>query len=317
MTRRDSAAIPNFFIVGAPKCGTTTIASLLADHPEVYVPPAKELKYFGQDVYPERQIKTLDEYLDNFAGVSEKLRGEASPWYLYSEEAANEILELSPQAKIIIILRNPIEMVASNHGQNVLNRAEPILDLQEALRAEPFRWKGQRMPRNIPKDSRYIHGFLYMHMAHYARHIRCYQAVFGRESVHVIFLEELARNQAGTFAEVCRFLGIGEVSAMPQRRLNTSRGVRSRAITKMIIEPPRQLVAAAKLVMPAHIRRSLLDRIWSANIKPGEREPMPGHLRLELAERFADEVSELEKLLDVDLSKWLAGGGVSRAPRYP
>ncbi|MFQ5570582.1 MAG: sulfotransferase, partial [Rhodothermales bacterium] len=107
---------PDFFIVGAPKCGTTAMFRYLQEHPEIYL-PKKEFHHFGSDLRPPNyQGRNRDRavYLSLFAGVTtEKRIGEASVWYLYSKKAAREIKAFAPEADVIIMLRNPVEMMYS------------------------------------------------------------------------------------------------------------------------------------------------------------------------------------------------------------
>jgi hypothetical protein len=105
---------PDFFIVGAPKSGTTAMYFYLKQHPEIFMPERKELHFFGSDFFAPHFVRDLKDYLKFFEGADNKKRiGEASPWYLYSKRAAFEIKEFNPDADIIIMLRNPVDMMYS------------------------------------------------------------------------------------------------------------------------------------------------------------------------------------------------------------
>jgi hypothetical protein len=105
---------PDFFIVGAPKSGTTAMYFYLKQHPEIFMPERKELHFFGSDFFAPHFVRDLKEYLKFFEGADNKKRiGEASVWYLYSKRAAFEIKEFNPDADIIIMLRNPVDMMYS------------------------------------------------------------------------------------------------------------------------------------------------------------------------------------------------------------
>src|SRR5262245_29668254 len=126
---------PDFFIVGAPKCGTTAIFEYLAPHPEVFLAP-KEPHFFGSDIRSIRQVNEA-EYLKLFGSAENELRlGDASVFYFYSNVAPQEIREFSPDARIIISLRNPVDMVYSLHSQLVFSLEDEIEDFETALRAE-------------------------------------------------------------------------------------------------------------------------------------------------------------------------------------
>src|SRR5271154_5759385 len=107
-------ARPNFFIIGGPKCGTTSLVSWLGQHPDIFIPREKELNFFNSDDY--RIITSLDDYEDCFAMAKDKLAiGEATVWYLYSDEAVPNILQYQPDARFIVMFRNPMEMAPALH----------------------------------------------------------------------------------------------------------------------------------------------------------------------------------------------------------
>src|ERR671927_280038 len=148
---------PDFFIVGAPKCGTTALYVYLKAHPQIFMPFLKEPHFFGRDLSSRYGRMTLADYLALFAGAKNDQRvGEASSWYLYSRTAAREIKEFSA-ADIIVIFRNPIDMMYAQHSQLLFQRQEEIVDFKEALAAESERRQGHR----IPRGSQCVESFFY------------------------------------------------------------------------------------------------------------------------------------------------------------
>ena len=139
--------LPNFFIVGAPKCGTTALYAYLAQHPDVFMSDPKEPHYFGSDLdFRYRRRPSDQQYRSYFAGAGDRRRiGEGSVWYLYSECAADEIGQAVPDARIIVMLRDPVEMIPSLHSQFVYNGHEDLA-LADALAAEEDRAQGRRIP---------------------------------------------------------------------------------------------------------------------------------------------------------------------------
>ena len=107
--------IPNFFIVGAPKCGTTALCEYLKYHPNVFMSTPKEPHYFAEDFERYRHVKTEDKYLALFGDCNDRhlMIGEASVFYLRSTRAVSLIRDFNPDAKIIVMLRNPVDMVYS------------------------------------------------------------------------------------------------------------------------------------------------------------------------------------------------------------
>ena len=134
--------IPNFFIVGAPKCGTTAMNDYLDQHPDVFM-AHKELHYFGNDLQVKNRISE-QEYLQHFKdAVNEKIIGEASVWYLFSATAAKEIKSFSPDAKVLIMLRNPVDVIYSLHSQHLYDGNEDVLDFESALALDDERKAGR------------------------------------------------------------------------------------------------------------------------------------------------------------------------------
>ncbi len=140
-----SEKIPNFFIVGAPKAGTSAMYSYLKMHPNVFLHPVKEPNFFSDDlkaVRPSDPEKSLVQYLRHFNSANTKIIGEGTTWYLYSQEAPKRIQELNPESKILIMLRNPIDQMYSLHSQLVYGGIEKITDFEEVLLAEKSRKLG-------------------------------------------------------------------------------------------------------------------------------------------------------------------------------
>ena len=139
---------PNFFIIGAPKCGTTSLAIWLSSNPQVFMPAAKELHHFNTDdnhiITPNRVI-----YEQFFIGATQRHKavGEASVWYLHSNVAVSNIEVYSPNSKYIVCLRNPVDMAYSLHEQHIFNGNEHILSFENAWRMNEKRLKGDAVIR--------------------------------------------------------------------------------------------------------------------------------------------------------------------------
>ncbi len=131
---------PDFFIVGAPKCGTTSLYHYLAQHPDIFTPTIKESYYFCPDItakiHNKPKVNSLEEYLSLFEDSHGKICGEASVLYLVSEVAAQKIKDFNPNAKIIIMLREPVSLMYSLHSMKVANGQMPVKDLKLAIEAD-------------------------------------------------------------------------------------------------------------------------------------------------------------------------------------
>ena len=139
---------PNFFIIGAPKCGTTSLAAWLAEHPQIYFSPTKEPHFFNTD--HKRFLNSLQSYEKLFAGASKHhcSVGEASVWYMYSSAAVPNILEYNSDAKFIVMLRNPIEMAPSLHEELVFTGREDVNEFSEAWQLQDLRRNGPALAAN-------------------------------------------------------------------------------------------------------------------------------------------------------------------------
>jgi Sulfotransferase domain len=291
---------PDFFIVGAPKCGTTAMQDYLGQHPEIFMPEMKEAHFFGSDLDAPVYLRDEKKYLALFAKArNEKRVGEASVYYLYSRKAAGEIKEFSPAASIIIMLRNPVEMIYSLHSQRLYNGNEDIEDFQAALDAEEDRKKGLR----LPKDRHLLAGLFYREVAKYSNQVQRYIDVFGREKIKVIIFDEFKRNTAQVYRDTCEFLGVDPTFEPVIRVINGNKGVRSVTYRNLIFRPSL-LRTVARRVIPDVPRRRLIRTLERVNLKYEPRPPMNPELKERLKEEFRLEVERLSQVLDRDLTYW-------------
>lgn len=295
---------PDFFLMGGPRCGTTALLDSLTQHPEIFVQTSrKELDFFGSDLpFTSRRLSQA-EYLAFFTGATQKRAGESSPWYLYSTRAAAEIKAFSPSARIIIMLRNPVDMMYSLHSRRLYNGNEDIEDFTAALAAEEDRRQGLRLPRTASDNF----GCFYRDVARYTRQVERYFRVFGRERVHVILTEEYARNPGPIYQEVCRFLDVDESFHPVFRVLKSRRRIRSEAAREFLRRPHP---GADWLFRALRLRpdrnggyKGWLRRLNSSD---GDLRPIDPVLRQQLQGEFAPEIRELSALLGFDLTDWCA-----------
>ena len=296
--------MPNFFIVGAPKSGTSALFEHLSGHPEVFVPRLKEPLFFGSDLnFLNCRPPSPDEYAALFAEAGNVPRiGEASTTYLYSSRAPTEIRESSPDARIIIMLRDPVQVMHAWHGENVAKGLEPIRDFSDALDAEERRRAGFDLPRRRGLRE----AFYYRHIVDYATHVSRYFTVFGRERVRVILFEDWAGATAEAFEGTLEFLGIDPSFSPELSVVNPSRRVRYHHVHDLITEPPAPFQRAAGALLPTRVRRGLRYELLRLNTRIAPRTPMPSSLREALRAELAPGVERLASLINRDLSAWMA-----------
>ena len=212
---------PDFFVVGAPKCGTTSLYEYLRQHPDIAMSSRKEPHFFAPDLLWrwDWRIDNEKRYLALFAEAGNAHRiGEASTWYLYSREAPNLIRDFAPEAKIIAMVRNPVDMLFSHYWHCLRRGTEDLVDFGAALEAEEDRRNGRRIPEAAP----FVDALLYRTLPRYAEQLGRYFDTFGREQVLVVILDDLAQDASREYRRVLRFLGVDENFAPAFVRANTA-----------------------------------------------------------------------------------------------
>ena len=292
---------PDFFIVGAFKAGTTALYEYLRRHPQVFMPALKEPMYFGADLTPRYRRMSETEYLDLFRDARPDQRaGEASPWYLYSTAAPGEIADFAPDARIIVMLRNPIDVMHAQHSQLVFNRREDITDFAAALTAEDDRLRGERVPAGAIRPE----ALYYRRSVRFAEQVRHWLSVFGRERVHFIVFDDLVADPRAVYRAVLEFLGVDPTHAVDLSVYNPNRAARSGRVQGALFNPPgplRGLVGRLRRLPLAH---RLRDALVGLNSRRAERTAMDPELRRRLTAELAPQVAELGELVGRDLSAW-------------
>ncbi len=292
---------PDFFIVGAPRCGTTAMYEYLRRHPDVFMPEHKEPMYFGADLATIHGRLTEADYLRLFRPAKPGQRvGEASTWYLYSTDAPREIHEFSPDAQIIIMLRNPVDVMYSLHGELVFYGGEELDDFEDALAAEPDRRAGRRLgPTRRPE------ALFYRDTVRFADQVERYLAEFGPDRVKILLFDDFIRDPEAAYLEVVRFLGVDDGFRPSFERVNESKRPVNSSLQSFVVRPPAPLARFIPLLRRAPLAHQLRAKVLSANSRPYERPPLDRSVRERLTTELAPEVQRLGELLGRDLSRWL------------
>lgn len=292
---------PDFFVVGAPKCGTTSLCDYLGQHPDCFIPNIKELHYFGADLTGDRAVTSLEDYLALFEGYDSKVCGDGSTWYLYSGSASTEIYDHNPEAKIVVMLRNPIDVMCALHNQMLFDGVnEDIQDFREALLAEDDREKGRRIPRSCKRRE----ALLYTRVVRFCAQIKRYFDVFGESSVHVIIYEDFSKDTQKEFFRAAKFLEL-DPQFVPEFRIKNARKyVRSPMLRFAIRAATRHGRVLKGVPFLGGALRSMRLRAISLNtvFEPGA--PLNSEFRHKLSKDFSDEINSLSELLGRDLSAW-------------
>jgi hypothetical protein len=301
------ADVPNLFILGAPKTGTTAMWTYLGSHPDIFM-GKKEMHYFGEDLYfTQKKRVNREQYLANFdAAGNERYRGDCAIWYLYSETAARELAAARPDAKAIALLRRPDEMIYSLYSEHLYQADEDLPDLASALDAEEDRRNGKRIPPNCDVPW----ALQYSRVARYADQLARYHAVFAPEQLHVVLYDDLANDTAGVYREILRFLEIDDTFQPELEVVNPNMVVRSPGFRDFLRNPPAPVRAIGRaLVRDQRVRRALGHRVNSLNSVTTERPPLDPSVRARLQAIYASQIDELEDLLHRDLGAWRQSPG--------
>jgi hypothetical protein len=304
-------SLPNFLIIGAAKAGTNALYHYLRQHPQIYMSPWKEPKFFafeteadlgfraanGRDA-PVNASVILDqaEYEELFddARDGELARGEASTHYLYVEKSPGRIKTLIPDARLIAVLRNPVDRAFSSYQHLVRDDLEP-LDFGAALDAEP-----QRIAEH------YAYLYRYTDMGFYSQQLDRYEKTFSENQLCVLLYDDLRSDPEGTCRQIFSFLGVDEDFVPDMSGEYNRSGVPKNRFMHRLLNPSAPMKRRLWNVTPRFARERLLDaqtKIVNRNL---QRQTMPEPERDRLRGVFREEVGRLEARLDRDLSHWLA-----------
>lgn len=293
---------PDLFIVGAPKCGTTAMTRYLEAHPDIFVAARKDLHFHGSDLaFRNRPRETEAAYLARFADAGQaRWACDSSVWYLHSERAADEIHAASPDARIIAMIRHPVDAMHALWSQLRLNGLgdEDIPDFAAALAAEPDRRAGRRVPPHTPLPSA-LH---YRSVVSFSVQLQRYLMAFGSDRVRIIVQEEMKADTTAALVETLQWLGVDPEPPVELRPVNTSKAVRSEALRRLLRATP----AGLKDAVPAGVRRALSRRIRKLNSRHAQRVPLDPDLRAQLVEELAPEVARIESVLGRPVPAWHA-----------
>ena len=318
--------IPDFFIVGNPKSGTTALYEMLMRHPQIFMPASKEPWFFAAELQvrppprPEGIAQTLDEYMALFDGARPDQRvGEATALYLWSRTAAAGIPHARPDARIIAILREPASFLQSLHLQFVQTYIETESDLGKALALEHDRRDG----RHVPRHTYWPQALMYSDHVRYVEQLQRYREVFPPEQILVIIYDDFRADNDETIRQVLRFLDVDDtypftagaagpiaVSANPTVR---PRSQRLNELVHAVSVGRGPASAAVKAVLKALTPRRLRSRSLSAlqqRVVFADPKPPDEQLIRDLRRRFEPEVLALSKYLGRDLVRLWGYGSV-------
>jgi hypothetical protein len=296
--------LPNFLVIGVAKSGTTSLYHYLRQHPQIFMSPVKEPRFFalqgrsldfngpGDERIRRDAMLTLDAYRELFEGVDgERAIGEASVLYMPHPNACEAIARQIPDAKLIAVLRDPAERAYSGFQFHLREGLEPVADFDEALRAEP-----QRIADG------WYYTWHYRDQGFYHRKLLPYFERFDPSRIRVYLYEDLQRDPHRMLADIFRFLGVDD-GFRPQLATRHNQSGRPRSVRlQRLLTRPHPAKEAAKSVVPEQWGHRLISRVQAGNLS---RAPLRPETRADLIECYREDIGRLEELIDRDLSHWL------------
>jgi hypothetical protein len=296
--------LPDFLIIGAPKAGTTALFRALSRHPRIYCSPEKEPRFFAYAGTTPRFpcpggrenaaciVSREADYLRLFAGCApDQVAGEASTAYLAAPGAPATAFRYVPSARLVAILRHPVERAHSQWLHHRQEGHEPLADFEQAWHAEP-----ERIARGFRPS------FHYRERGYYGRHLQRWLAHFPREQLLVLFYEDWQGQPQATLTAVFRHLGVASMARPIVTRENrSSRQPRWAWLHHHMVEN-NALRRWAQRRLPLRVRDAITNTIGRFNLKPGPG--LDARLRARLAVAYHQDLAQLEALTDRDLSAW-------------
>ena len=293
---------PNLFIVGAPGCGTTTLYHYLRQHPNIFMSGYKEPHYFGKDLRKNKKLYFTNKgkYLDLFTkGLGKQAIGEASSYYLFSSSAPKEIFQFNPRAKIIILLRQPTELLYSYHSQLLYLGDECEKDFYKALNLENSRKKGKHLPDNYTIIERLFYRTLIYKLPD---QINLYKRIFSQDKVSIHLLDDLSDDIDKTFRNILMFIGVDPTFRPEYSLMNTNKTFRSKVIRDSIFYLSPIL---------GNLRNNISSKSWGimkfiekVNTRYLHRDLINPLIKKELDAEFKPTIIKLEEIINRDLSHW-------------
>jgi hypothetical protein len=313
----DFPFFPSVFLAGAPRCGSTSISKFLSRHPQVCFSRPKEVFYFSH-VTDESLARIREEYLDryfpHYDPTQHLVLAEGSVSYLYEPEVIERIVSIQPEARFIVAVRNPIDMLRSYHYRLLFLLEEDQQDFAKAWELQAARAQGKRVPR-LCRDPRRL---LYQEVGSFGKHIARLLEMVGPERCHIVVQDDLKSRPHEVSRELLRFVGVDDDidavafedgrSEFPHRM--RSKTYRWRWLQALLYKPPAVVFKAAERseikrgVRPFGLK-SLHKRLVKFNRVKQAPAPFSPELRALLREAFAEDIQRLGTILNRDLSHWV------------
>jgi hypothetical protein len=285
----------NFFIVGAPKCGTTAWFEYLRSHPDIFIPEVKEPSFFALDFPGEALVRSEAEYAQLFAdGGGAKILGDASTDYLFSKAAASAIRDYNKDAKILILIRLQEEYLPSVHNEHLRLFWEEIGDFEKA-----WGLSGKRSPETIPSVCPVPEMLDYQAMGRFDEQVGRYLDAFPARQLLVVRFEDWVADPRAAYRQILDFLEVEDDGRADFPRVNEGLSYRSRGLVRLLTFPPPLLRKLTRVIKGVTGLRA--ETVYAAVRKtiglmsaPGYKKQISPELRDEIRRYYAEDNKRLE-----------------------
>jgi len=293
--------LPNFFIVGAAKAGTTSLWRYLLQHPEIFMPSDivyKEPAFFS-DI---KGGNNIDKYKSLFSGVrNESMIGEASTAYLTSPESPARIVTMIPNAKIIIMLRNPIDRAFSLYNWMAGNGYEPTESFEEALKIEESDRYGN--VNFLKFNPEYYYNYLYFYSGLYSQQIKRYLDIFSKEQIHFIIFENFKSDIYHEIQLVYKFLGVND-TFRPEIKVHNKGSAPYSTRLQFFIRQELHKYLRPPHTHPHPLHNGIIAKLMNLNIRHENILQMKEETRQLLSQKYRRDVFFTAELIGIDLRQW-------------
>lgn len=296
---------PSFFVVGAPRCGTTALSAALSGNPYISFSKPKETHFFIE----ERSTMAIEDvrrlYLERFQPDLERdsqAIGDGSVSYLYDTNAIRRAIEFDGRAKFIASVRNPLDMLHSYHARMLFTLDEDEEDFSLAWELQ----KERRAGRKLPKRCRLPQLLQYGDVAELGKHIEQLFEVAGRERCHVVVFDDFATEPGRVYQQLLDFIGVDDDGRREFKAKRSNAGFRSRWLQQFAMNPPTWVFRLIDFSGAATLKRlkKARKRVKSFNRAREKRQPLSESMRATLRAYYRRDVEKLSDLLGRDLTHW-------------
>lgn len=300
---------PPFYVVGAPRCGTTALSKVLGENPQVSFAKPKETHFLVDDQRDKTPPEVQRLYLEHFhPGLRADSRaiGDGSVSYLYSPEAIAQALWLDPRAKFIVAVRNPVDMLRSYHQRLLFSLDEDQSDFATAWGLQQERAAG----RSLPDACREPRALQYGDVGRLGHHVQRLFETAGRERCRVVVFDDFIQDPRATYLGLLAFIGIDDDGRTKFKPTRSNAGYKSRWLQQYSMNPPPWVYRLIRVSNAKSLTRlkGLRKRIKKFNRAKAKPVPVDPGMSALLRDYYRDDVALLGSLLDRDLGHWLAAG---------